>query len=87
MEGSFELWVMCGSFVLLLVLGVPVAFAIGFRPGGHGAGGGLTRGGRVPEDGRRDAGVLLPRHPPFFIFAGELMLHGGIAERIVIFAR
>ena len=23
---------------------------------------------------------------PFFIFAGELMLHGGIAERIVTFA-
>jgi len=24
---------------------------------------------------------------PFFIFAGELMLHGGIADRIVAFAK
>ena len=63
MEGSFELWVMCGSFVLLLVLGVPVAFAIGLSSVATVLASGLTRGGRVPEDGRRDAGVLLPRHP------------------------
>jgi len=74
------------SFVLLLLLGVPVAFAIG-----------LSAISAVLWEGlplavvfqRMNAGMNIFSFLaiPFFIFAGELMLHGGIADRIVAFAK
>ena len=74
------------SFVLLLLLGVPVAFAIG-----------LSAVCTVLWEGlplavvfqRMNAGMNIFSFLaiPFFIFAGELMLHGGIADRIVAFAK
>jgi len=74
------------SFVLLLLLGVPVAFAIG-----------LSAICAVLWEGlplavvfqRMNAGMNIFSFLaiPFFIFAGELMLHGGIADRIVAFAK
>ena len=85
MEGSFELWVMCGSFVLLLVLGVPVAFAIGLSSVATVLAADLP----VAVVFQKMVGgmqVFSFLAIPFFIFAGELMLHGGIAERIVTFA-
>ncbi|MEO3690228.1 TRAP transporter large permease [Roseateles paludis] len=85
MEGSFELWVMCGSFVLLLVLGVPVAFAIGLSSVATVVAADLP----VAVVFQKMVGgmqVFSFLAIPFFIFAGELMLHGGIAERIVTFA-
>jgi len=64
---------------------VPVAFSIGLaavatslrRPAG---------GGRIPPHDRGH-GVFSFLAIPFFIFAGELMLYGGIADRIVQFAK
>ncbi len=77
-----ELWILGGSFLLLLLLGVPVAFAIGLSS--------------VATIVAADLPIALVFQKmvggmqvfsflaiPFFIFAGELMLHGGIAQRIV----
>lgn len=77
-----ELWILGGSFLLLLLLGVPVAFAIGLSS--------------VATILAADLPIALVFQKmvggmqvfsflaiPFFIFAGELMLHGGIAQRIV----
>jgi tripartite ATP-independent transporter DctM subunit len=74
------------SFVAFLLLGVPVAFAIG-----------LSAVCTILWEGlplavvfqRMTSGMNIFSFLaiPFFIFAGELMLHGGIADRIVGFAR
>lgn len=74
------------SFLVLLVMGVPVAFAIG-----------LSAVCTILYEGLPVA-VLFQQMMsgmnvfsflaiPFFVFSGELMLHGGIADRIVAFAR
>jgi tripartite ATP-independent transporter DctM subunit len=74
------------SFIVLLALGVPVAFAIG-----------LSAVCTILYEGLPVA-VLFQQMMsgmnifsflaiPFFVFSGELMLHGGIAEKIVSFAR
>jgi len=80
------LTILCVSFAVLLLLGVPVAFAIG-----------LSAVCTILWEGlplavvfqRMNAGMNIFSFLaiPFFIFAGELMLHGGIADRIVAFAR
>jgi tripartite ATP-independent transporter DctM subunit len=81
-----ELTILCVSFVALLVIGVPVAFAIG-----------LSAMCTILYEGLPVA-VLFQQMMsgmnifsflaiPFFIFSGELMLHGGIADRIVALAR
>jgi tripartite ATP-independent transporter DctM subunit len=74
------------SFALFLLLGVPVAFAIG-----------LSAICTVLYEGlplavvfqRMTSGMNIFSFLaiPFFIFAGELMLHGKIADRIVLFAK
>ena len=84
MEG-YELWVMCGSFVLLLLLGVPVAFAIGLSSVATAFAAELPMA-IVFQKMVGGMQVFSFLAIPFFIFAGELMLHGGIAERIVVFA-
>jgi tripartite ATP-independent transporter DctM subunit len=84
MEG-LELWVMCGSFVLLLMLGVPVAFAIGLSSIATALAADLPMA-IVFQKTVGGMQVFSFLAIPFFIFAGELMLHGGIAERIVNFA-
>jgi tripartite ATP-independent transporter DctM subunit len=76
------LTVLCIAFLGLLVLGVPVAFAIGLASI-------LT----IVYEGLPVA-VLFQQMMsgmnvfsflaiPFFVFSGELMLHGGVADRIV----
>jgi tripartite ATP-independent transporter DctM subunit len=74
------------SFFGFLVLGVPVAFAIG-----------LSAIATIVYEGlplavvfqRMSAGMNIFSFLaiPFFIFAGELMLYGGVADRIVKFAK
>jgi tripartite ATP-independent transporter DctM subunit len=74
------------AFLALLILGVPVAFSIG-----------LAAVSTILYEGlpvavvfqRMAAGmnVFSFLAIPFFIFAGELMLYGGIADRIVAFAK
>jgi len=86
MELNLPLIVLCVSFTVLLVINVPVAFAIAvsciltywaeglpFATGFQSMIAGMN--------------VFSFLAIPFFIFSGELMLHGGIAEKIVAFAR
>ncbi|MEO6277532.1 TRAP transporter large permease [Roseateles sp.] len=80
-----ELWVMCISFVLLLLLGVPVAFAIGLSSVATALAADLPMA-IVFQKMVGGMQIFSFLAIPFFIFAGELMLHGGIAERIVNFA-
>jgi tripartite ATP-independent transporter DctM subunit len=80
-----ELTVLCLSFAVLLLLGVPVAFAIGLSSVATILAAGLP----VAVVFQKMVGgmqVFSFLAIPFFIFAGELMLYGGIAERIVRFA-
>ena len=80
-----ELTVLALSFTLLLVLGVPVAFAIGLSSVATIIAAGLPIAVVFQKmvGGMQVFSVLAI---PFFVFAGELMLYGGIAERIVRFA-
>ena len=80
-----ELTVLGLSFTLLLLLGVPVAFAIGLSSVATILAAGLP----VAVVFQKMVGgmqVFSFLAIPFFVFAGELMLYGGIAERIVRFA-
>ena len=80
------LTILAASFAAFLLLGVPVAFAIG-----------LSALCTVLWEGlplavvfqRMTSGMNIFSFLaiPFFIFAGELMLEGGIADRVVRFAR
>ena len=80
------LTILCVSFIILLALGVPVAFAIG-----------LSAVCTILYEGLPIA-VLFQQMMsgmnifsflaiPFFVFSGELMLHGGIADKIVDLAK
>jgi tripartite ATP-independent transporter DctM subunit len=74
------------TFIFFLVLGVPVAFAIG-----------LSAVCTILYEGLPVAVIFQQMMSgmnvfsflaiPFFIFSGELMLHGGIADKIVALAR
>lgn len=80
-----ELTVLALSFTLLLILGVPVAFAIGLSSVATI----LVAGLPVAVVFQKMTGgmqVFSFLAIPFFVFAGELMLYGGIADRIVRFA-
>ena len=80
-----ELTVLCISFTLLLLIGVPVAFSIGIASVCTIIAAGLP----VAIVFQKMVGgmqVFSFLAIPFFIFAGELMLYGGIADRIVKFA-
>ena len=80
-----ELAVLGISFTVLLVLGVPVAFAIGLSSVATILAAGLP----VAVVFQKMVGgmqVFSFLAIPFFVFAGELMLYGGIADRIVRFA-
>jgi tripartite ATP-independent transporter DctM subunit len=80
-----ELTVLGLSFVALLVLGVPVAFAIGLSSIATILVAGLPTA-VVFQKMVGGMQVFSFLAIPFFIFAGELMLYGGIADRIVRFA-
>ena len=80
-----ELTVLCISFAALLLLGVPVAFAIGLSSIATVLAADLP----IAIVFQKMVGgmqVFSFLAIPFFVFAGELMLYGGIAERIVKFA-
>jgi tripartite ATP-independent transporter DctM subunit len=80
-----ELTVLGVSFTLLLLLGVPVAFAIGLSSVVTILVAGLPMA-IVFQKMVGGMQVFSFLAIPFFIFAGELMLYGGIAERIIRFA-
>ncbi len=80
-----ELTILAVSFTVLLLLGVPVAFAIGLSSVATILAAGLP----IEVVFQKMVGgmqVFSFLAIPFFVFAGELMLYGGIADRIVRFA-
>lgn len=80
-----ELTILAVSFTVLLILGVPVAFAIGLSSVATIIAAGLP----IAVVFQKMVGgmqVFSFLAIPFFIFAGELMLYGGIADRIIRFA-
>jgi tripartite ATP-independent transporter DctM subunit len=80
-----ELTVLGVSFGVLLLIGVPVGFAVGLSSVATIIAAGIP----VAVVFQKMVGgmqVFSFLAIPFFIFAGELMLHGGIAQRIVRFA-
>jgi tripartite ATP-independent transporter DctM subunit len=80
-----ELTVLSLSFLALLILGVPVAFSIGLASIATVVYAGLP----VAVVFQKMVGgmqIFSFLAIPFFVFAGELMLYGGIAQRIVRFA-
>ncbi len=80
-----ELTILAVSFTALLILGVPVAFAIGLSSIATILAAGLPMA-IVFQKMVGGMQVFSFLAIPFFIFAGELMLYGGIAERIIRFA-
>ncbi|WP_196985333.1 TRAP transporter large permease [Caenimonas aquaedulcis] len=83
---TIPLLILAGSFFGLLMLGVPVAFSIGLSALATLLYEGLPLavGFQQMTSGMNVFSFLAI---PFFIFAGELMLYGGIADRIVDFAK
>ncbi len=83
---TIPLLILSFSFFGLLLLGVPVAFSIGLSALATLLWEGLPLavGFQQMTSGMNVFSFLAI---PFFIFAGELMLYGGIADRIVDFAK
>ena len=81
-----ELTVLCLSFLFFLLIGLPVAFGIGLACIATFIAEGLPfeTSIQMMTSGMNVFSFLAI---PFFIFSGELMLHGGIADKIVNFAR
>ncbi len=80
------LTILCISFTLFLLLGVPVAFSIALSCILTY----MTEGFPIElpfQNMIAGMNVFSFLAIPFFIFSGELMLHGGIADKIVNFAR
>ena len=80
-----DLWVLFGSFTLLMIIGTPIAFCLGVSAF-------LTAlYMKVPplaiyQQVNSGMNIFTLLAVPFFIYAGDLMVRGGIAQRIVAFA-
>jgi tripartite ATP-independent transporter DctM subunit len=77
-----ELWILFGVFTLLLLIGVPVAFCLGIASVATVAFMGLPP---VVVFQQMNSGMnaFAMMAIPFFIYAGDLMIRGGIAERLI----
>jgi tripartite ATP-independent transporter DctM subunit len=79
------MWILFGTFTLLMFIGTPIAFCLGVASF-------LTvlYMGLPPmvifQQMNSGMSVFTLLAVPFFIFAGDLMVRGGIAQRIVAFA-
>ena len=80
-----ELWVLFGTFTVLLLIGTPVAFCLGVSSFATIAYIGLPP---VVVFQRLNSGISIFAllAIPFFIYAGELMVRGDIARRLVALA-
>ena len=80
-----ELTVLLGGFTLLLLIGVPVAFALGASALAT-----VLYMDLPPvvvfQQLASGMNVFSMLAIPFFIFAGDLMMRGGIADRLVALA-
>lgn len=77
-----ELWVLFGVFSLLLLIGVPVAFCLGIASVAT-----VVYMGLPPvvvfQQMNSGMNAFAMMAIPFFIYAGDLMIRGGIAERLI----
>ncbi|MGE0284026.1 MAG: TRAP transporter large permease [Rhizobiaceae bacterium] len=80
-----ELWTLFGAFTLLMLIGTPIAFCLGVASFATVLYMGLPP---LVVFQRLNSGmsVFSLLAIPFFIYAGDLMVRGGIAQRIVAFA-
>src|SRR4029434_3405448 len=80
------LTILSASFIVLLLLGVPVAFSIGLSSLATILYEGLPLavGFQQMISGMNPFSFLAI---PFFIFAGDIMMYGGVADRIIAFAK
>jgi tripartite ATP-independent transporter DctM subunit len=80
-----ELWILFGVFTLLMFIGTPIAFCLGAASFATVIYLGLPP---LVVFQRLNSGmsVFSLMAIPFFIYAGDLMVKGGIAQRIVAFA-
>lgn len=80
-----ELWILFGVFTLLMIIGTPIAFCLGVASFAT-----VLYMGLPPliVFQRLNSGmsVFSLLAIPFFIYAGDLMVRGGIAQKIVAFA-
>lgn len=80
-----ELWILFGTFALLMLIGTPIAFCLGISSLATVIYMGLPP---LVVFQRMNSGmsVFSMLAIPFFIYSGDLMVRGGIAGRIVAFA-
>jgi tripartite ATP-independent transporter DctM subunit len=80
-----ELWVLFGVFTVLLLIGTPIAFCLGLASLAT-----VLYMGIPPvvvfQQMNSGMNVFAMMAIPFFIYAGDLMIRGGIAERLINFA-
>jgi len=86
LQGVGGLWILLGVFAFCVIIGVPVAFALGIAAAACFLHVGIPLI-VVPQRIVAGINVYSLMAIPFFIFAGELMFHGGIAMRLVRFAQ
>ena len=79
------LWILFGTFTLLMLIGTPIAFCLGVASFAT-----VLYMGLPPivifQQLNSGMSVFTLLAIPFFIYAGDLMVRGGIATRIVAFA-
>lgn len=79
------LWILFGTFTLLMLIGTPIAFCLGVASFAT-----ILYMGLPPlvvfQQLNSGMSVFTLLAIPFFIYAGDLMVRGGIAQRIVAFA-
>ena len=79
------LWILFGSFVTLMLIGTPIAFCLGVASFAT-----ILYMGLPPlvvfQQLNSGMSIFTLLAIPFFIYAGDLMVRGGIAQRIVAFA-
>ncbi len=80
-----ELWILFGTFVTLMLIGTPIAFCLGVAAFATVAYMGLPPL-VVFQQLNSGMSVFSLLAIPFFIYSGDLMVRGGIAQRIVAFA-
>ena len=80
-----EYWILFGVFTLLMIVGTPIAFCLGIASLAT-----ILYLGRpaivVYQQLNSGVAAFTLMAIPFFIFAGDLMMRGGIAARIIAFA-
>lgn len=80
-----ELWILFGTFTLLMFLGTPIAFCLGLSSLAT-----VLYMGMPPlivfQQINSGMNAFSMMAIPFFIFAGDLMIRGGIAEKLIQFA-